>query len=152
MRICIGLGFMFRSGLGFELLNWCLTYGVILYITIIILLYYILYIIHTHIYYILYIILYYTLYLILYSSFSSFLSPQLLSQSISSSLILYSSSSSYSSLPSPLPSPTFKVYVSVFIVGYLYLLDVYVLSSSQSHPLSIFHRDSDPACFIGVDG
>ena len=31
------------------------------------------------------------------------------------------------------------------------LLDTYI-SSSDPLPLSIFHRDSDPACFIGVDG
>ena len=37
------------------------------------------------------------------------------------------------------PSSSSKVYVSVFIVGYLYLL---IFQSSKT----------DPACFIGVDG
>ena len=88
-------------------------------------------------YCILYIILYYTIisyYYILYSSFSSDLSSVLPIPSFLLNLFFLIISSS------SLPSSSFKVYVSVFIVGYLYLLDVYVLFSSVliSSPLLIY--------------
>ena len=157
------------SGLAFELVFdvWCYIvyyyYYILLYIIYYIIYYtytYILYIIyyiiiHTYTYYI--IILYSSPYLIFFPSFPTLLS--LLIPILYNPLLIYHS------------SPIFKVYVSVLTYTYLYSI-IYLQQSFQSYslfPLSssfkvyvsafgypyLYSRliqQSDPACFIGVDG
>ena len=137
-------------------MNWCLTYGVILYITIIIYYYYILYIIHTYILYI--IILYIISYTILFSSSvlssvlpsvpslfcsspppsSSLLNPQ------SHDLSSFSSSSSFPSLTLPLISfyTCRHLDILIYIQSFIPLFSSsFILSSSIfliSHPHSFY--------------
>ena len=146
MCLCLVLVIGVRDGGWLRLL----TLGVIYY-------YYILYYIYIRIHILIY-LFFFSSYLILYSSFPSNLS--------SNTLLLFPSSiipflhtplsfyhlqfhfpppfsfilHSLSSIPILLSSSQFILYVSVFIVRYLYLLIL--------PPIPKF----DPACFIGVDG
>ena len=92
--------------------------------------------------------LYIMLYLILYSSYSSDLS----------SLLPLPLPNPLSSIPFPhLPSFIFPSFPNLSPLSYSSLhsqtiIPYTYISSSDPLPLSIFHRDSDPACFIGVDG
>ena len=142
-----------------------MTLGVILYIILYTILLYII-LLYIYIYYtiISYIILFYILFLshlLRYSPnpplFFSFppnpliYLPHLIHSfphSVLSFQILNLSSSSHSFLPFSFP---YNLSSHSFYTCRHLLLDTYI-SSSDPLPLSIFHRDSDPACFIGVDG
>ena len=138
----------------------CLTLGVLYYIII-------LYIIYYYTYTIIILLYYYILY---YTLPSSSLSPPPILP-----IFLYSSSSSFRSssqsiyflsplIPSPLPFlfpplqsfppllPIFILYVSVLTYTYLYSINI---SPIFIFPLLFYSQpsnNSDPACFIGVDG
>ena len=126
---------------------WCLTLGVILYITII----------HILLYYILYYII---LYLILYSSLLLFFLPSLLFPFLLllSSSVLYSPSpsltilfSSFPLLSFPLPYIPFLPFLFFPPLFLSFILYVSVLTYTYLYSIPIL-QISDPACFIGVDG
>ena len=119
---CIGLCwvlvvFLFRAGVDVRWYILYILYYYILYYTYYY--YYILYIVHILL---LYIIYYTLLFLLFFFPSSPSSSPLSLPNPTLLFFLLFFPPIFSSSPPPNLPSTSFKVYVSVFIVGYLYLL------------------------------
>ena len=122
-----GSGWCFDPVLGFELVVWlrCFIWcdvRCLLYLTLLYIIFY------TILYYYIIIIIYYILYILYYT------------------LLFCSSSSHLPNIPLPLPFYSPPLIHSIRVGTYLYL---FIFSSDLSN---IPNQQSDPACFIGVDG